>query len=146
MDNYDLFDLPSLVGLTFGSIEGMNGNRQYLRLAHFRWQDADHWVLCRTVWRNAMMAGSVFVQPVNSVKTYRVSLAIQPAYNPPVFRVSRPVMRRYPKSPDFRFMGFAQDRLVDIDFIRAEEQRLGANPSFSDSDKKIERPRPGLIV
>ena len=93
-----------------------------------------------------MAAGSVIVQPVDSVRTYRVSLGIQPDFNPLTFRVGQPVMRRYPKSPDFRFLGFAPDNLVDIDIVAEEEKRLAARPSLARVDTKIDRPKPGLIV
>jgi hypothetical protein len=141
-------DLPELIGMETGVIESEIGDKRRIRLVCFRWHERDHWVTGRMVWLNVMTGGQVFVRPVNSTKVYSTCFRIAPDLNPPSFFVHRPVMKRQPLSPEFVFEGFPVDRLIDIDFVRAEGDRLASRPWGPPPPEwqRIERPRSGLIV
>ena len=75
---FDLIDPPELVGIEYQTIEEFDGHYASRPFAHFRWHDADYWLLGQMRWHNIMTVGECFLDFHEGGKPIEQELFIQP--------------------------------------------------------------------
>src|SRR5215217_8656176 len=83
---FELIDPPELVTIEHHCIEDI----QCHPFVHFRWHDADYWLLGKMRWHNAMSVGDVLLRMPLGRKTYRATMTVHPRSEPAAFSVSTP--------------------------------------------------------
>lgn len=143
---FDLIDPPELVDIEHHPIEDFQGRSLSHPFAHFRWHDADYWLLGQIRWHNMMSVGKVFLRLPLGKKAYPASLTVHPRTEPPTLTIGFPRTRFGTlKRPAFVFVGFEKQKVVNIHFIREEHCRIDAMP-YGKSREKMVRPASGLVI
>jgi hypothetical protein len=145
MHQFDLLDAPTLAQIDYYYIEDAhNWVDLCWSFAHFRWHDQDYWLLGQMRGHGMMAAGSVLLRLPRRRKIYEAGLVVHPHVKPVTFSV-RPFRSEAWKHRQFVFAGFHPQRVVNIDFVRAEDRRIRAMPSGA-ARERLSRPPPGHVV
>ena len=143
---FDLIDPPVLVGIEYQTIEDFDGRDASRPFAHFRWHDADYWLLGQMRWHNIMSIGDMLLRLPRGRKAYRAGAFIQPRSRPVTFSVGAPRKTQGTvKSRAFVFVGFHPQKVVEMDFVREEHLRIGSL-HYGAKLYKITRPPTGQVV
>jgi hypothetical protein len=145
---FEIIDPPELVGIEYQTIEYINGDRMSRPFAHFRWHDADHWILGYIYGQNGIRAGGAIIRLPRGQKKHKAALVVQPDNSPPTFTVHSPRVKFRTKGSTFVFIGFDQRLVVDMDFVREENARISAIPfsAYRNRNEKIAQPPHGHVV
>lgn len=142
----EILDGPVLIEVRAFGIEDCKGFRNYRRFAHFRWREADIWLIGTMVWRNSLQVGRVWLRLPRGRKLLSASLGVRPDFQQS-FHVGRPRDRYVEKCDTFVFEGFDDRLVVNIDFVREEDRRLEERfKMFGGAEPSIQRPASGKIV
>ena len=146
--NFELIDPPSIGKQESYQVESLAGSKTLQTFVPFHWHGQVFWVLGKAVWKNVMNAGDVLLRLPKGRNHYAASLRVRHWEKPLTFSVSYPRIRQSTQHKTFVFVGFCPKRLVSIEFVRAENDRLSALPRDYASylQEKISKPRVGHIV
>lgn len=145
---FELIDPPELIEIKHYQIEDEQGRHLHFPFVHFRWSNRHFWLLGRMVWRNTMALGEVYLRLPRGKKLFEATMVAHPHQENITFTVNRPRDRSSARSEAFVFMGFSLKYVVNIDFVREEDQRISTVPNATLHNKKKKFPRPpaGHIV
>lgn len=145
---FELIDPPELIEVKYHQIEDGRGRNFLYPFVHFLWHGRDFWLLGKLVWRNAMAAGDVYLRLPKGRNLFVAGITVHPDQGDMTFTVGKPRYRITRQNEAFSFLGFAPKTVVDIDFVRQEEERLTAAPLVEYLKRNSRAPRPpaGHIV
>ncbi len=147
--DFNLIDAPEPVEIEYRQVEDTKGTRFSRPFVHFRWHDADIWLLGKVDWHDLISIGMPRLRLPRGEKIYHAKAVVHPSNSPFTFSIARPPSRQgLVKGTDFVFLGFDPRAVVDMDFVREEDARLSALPHLGWREKpaKLARPPSGLIV
>lgn len=145
---FELIDPPEVVEVKNHKIEDEQGVNLSYPFVHFRWHGSDFWLLGKMVWRNTMTVGDVYLRLPKGRNIFVAGITVHPHQENINFTVGKPRHRITSKNEAFTFMGFSPRTVVNIDFVRQEEERLIALPldEYLKRNSKAPRPPAGHIV
>jgi tetrahydromethanopterin S-methyltransferase subunit B len=122
----EVIDPPQLIGVENRKIKYSDGYIVSRPFCHFRWHGDDYWLMGRTIWKNTTDAGKVLLRRPNGKKTYRTAIRVSQNEGTPKFNIIRPSFQLSSKDTALVFLGFHLHLVVDMNFVREEDERLSA--------------------
>jgi len=145
--DFEIIDLPRIGVEESYQVESLEGDKTLETFVPFYWHDQVFWVFGRPVWKYVMEGGDVLLRLPKGRNSLTARLRVH-RQHALTFSIATPWIRRSTQHKTLVFIGFCPKQLVNIEFVRAENDRLSALPQDYAAylQEKISRPRAGHIV